>query len=209
MIDPLSADFLGGALAGLATGGSLVYWLIAKGRAMSQRGQPRPAAAGPWLNVTSLFGVNQRAPMAQPVYEQARQYVAGEEREACESPEKWPDGHVFPVDIDGDIKRIVVSARHLRQFIGLDHPMRARRMPDGSRSAGFVGDTTAYRDLLVVARAYGWVVDAGRRGVEWSPECRSLGRRVMRLRAQNNVTLPSPAPGDEDYEPRGRLAPTG
>jgi hypothetical protein len=193
-----------------AIGGGLVYWLIMRGRALASRGPRQPPSdGGATFNVTSLFGVNQRAPMAQPVYDQARQFTDAQEREACEAPTRWPDGHVFPVDIDGDIKRIVISARHLRQFIGLDHPMRARRMPDGSRSAGFTGDTTVYRDLLTVARAYGWVVDAGRRGVEWSPECRSLGRRVMRLRTQNNVTLPSPAPGDEDYDSRGRLALTG
>lgn len=187
-----------------AAGSCVTYFLMMKGRALASRHQPRPASDGATLRVTSLFGVNQRAPMAAPVFEQARNYVDQQQRDAaaCESPVKFPDFHVFPVDIDGDIRRIVISSRQLRQFISLDHPARARRMPDGSRSAGFTGDTTAYRDLLLVARAYGWVEDAGRRGVEWSPECRSLGLRVVRLREHNNVTLPCPVPGDDDYRMR-------
>jgi hypothetical protein len=204
-MDILSADFMGGALAGLGAGGALVYWLLMRGKSLAVRGQPRPAVeSGSWLNVTSLFGANQKAPMAAPVFEQARNYTDQQATDtaAYESHDRMPDGHVFPVDIDGDIRRVVVTSRHLRQFISLDRPVRARTAPDGSRTAGFTGDTVAYRDLLLVARAYGWVVDAGRRGVEWSEECRTLGRRVIRLRERNSVTLPCPMPGDDDYRPR-------
>jgi hypothetical protein len=159
------------------------------------RGQPRPAAgAVATLPVTSLFGANTRAPMAGAFTEQARQYT---DTQACEAPTRWPDDIVFPVDVDGSIRRVVIAPFQLRKFISLDRPVRSRRLPDGSQTPGFRGMTTVYRDLLFVAKAYGWVIPVGNKGVEWSPEYRSIGRRVMHLSERNNVQLPPPGEGDD------------
>lgn len=196
MIDPLSADFLGGALAGIGTGGALVYWLIARGRALAMRHQPRPAwgAQAIPLNPMTLYSVNKDAPMGGVFTEQARPII---DTQACESPVRFADTVDFPVDMDGDIKHFVIPSRSLRHFICLFRPVRARAQPDGSWTAGYRGDKAVYSQILTVARAYGWVIAAGRGGVEWSPEWVSFRRRVSLLAERYRVNLPPPSADEQ------------
>lgn len=160
---------LAGLVAGYAAGSLATYALLKAGASwQARRARHTPAT-------TAAMPLAFAADSMPRVSQEIRRIVPDE------SPTP-PDHYTFPLAAeDGTITRETVSARYLLRFV---------MMPDVSR-AHWSGEKGAYSQLLRIAAAHGWIERVDGRAWTWAHECRTLGRRVMKLR-DSGITLPSP-----------------
>lgn len=154
---------LGGLIAGYIAGSLATYALIRFGASL----QKRQARYTP-TNATLAFA-------------ESLPKVAKEIPRMATETEALPEHYTFPLVIDGAVTRETISARYLLRFV---------MMPEVSR-AHWRGEKDVYSRLLRVAEAHGWIERVDGRSFTWARDCRTLGRRVMRLQ-DSGITLPHP-----------------
>ena len=157
-----------GLVAGYGAGSLATYALIRFGASL----QARRARYTPATAAMPLAFTGESTPR---VAQEIRRIVP----DAAPAP---PEHYTFPIAAeDGTITRETISARYLLRFV---------MMPDISR-AHWSGEKAAYGQLLRVAEAHGWIERVNGRAWTWARDCRTLGRRIMRLQ-DNGITLPRP-----------------